>query len=342
MDMENPTSSSADDGASTQSRLESFLAAEDTPDEQEQDQDNQADAQESNDDLDADEQNNSGESPEYQLSDIAKLLGADESSLDVDEDGNVLVKTKIDGQEGKAKFQDLIKSYQLQGHVDKQVRDVAEQRKQVEMQVQAAQQQMQLQQQVIGVYAEAKAIELELGKYANIDWNTYFDQDPVEAVKADRYMRDLQNKHNLKMQEANNAATTITQQQQQQQQQYLAQQRQMLMQALPSWNDESIRSKEDAAIQTDLTSRGFNPQEVNNLSDHRLLLLARDAMLYRQSQAGKDTTAKAVRAAPRIIKPGSSSPVASVAEKTIKQLHANVKTGKAGSVQAWLMASGKV
>jgi hypothetical protein len=340
MDMENPTSSS-DDGASTQSRLESFLAAEDTPDE-DQDQDNQAAAQESDNDLDADEPDNSGESPEYQLSDIAKLLGADESSLDVDDDGNVLVKTKIDGQEGKAKFQDLIKSYQLQGHVDRQVREVAEQRKQVEMQVQAAQQQMQVQQQVMSVYAEAKAIELELSKYANIDWNTYFDQDPVEAVKADRYMRDLQGKHNQKLQEANNASNYITQQQQQQKMQFLEQQRKLLSEALPAWNDESVRRKEDLAIQTDLVSRGFDPKEIDNLSDHRLLLLARDAMLYRQSQAGKDTTTKAVRNAPRIIKPGSSSPAMSTAEKTIKQLHANVKTGKSGSVRDYLLASGKV
>lgn len=342
MDMENPTSSSSDDGASTQSRLESFLAAEDTPEEQDQVQDIQADAQASNDDPSVDEQEQNGESPEYQLSDIAKLLGADESSLDVDEEGNVLVKTKIDGQEGKAKFQDLVKSYQLQGHVDKQVRDVAEQRKQVEMQVQAAQQQMQVQQQVMGVYAEAKAIEMELSKYANVDWNAYYDQDPVEAAKADRYMRDMQTKHNQKMQEANNAQQYIMQQQQLTAQQHLANQQQMLMQALPAWNDEAVKSKESTQIQSDLANRGFNPQEIGNLSDHRLLLLARDAMLYRQSQAGKDTTVKAVRNAPKIIKPGSSSSGVSTQDKTIKQLHANVKTGKSGSVRDWLMATGKV
>lgn len=340
MDMENPTTSQ-EVGASTQSRLESFLAAEEMPEEQDQDQDNQAAAQASNDESSADEQDNSGESPEYQLSDIAKLLGADESSLDVDDDGNVLVKTKIDGQEGKAKFQDLIKSYQLQGHVDRQVREVAEQRKQVEMQVQAAQQQMQVQQQVMGVYAEAKAIEMELNKYANVDWNAYFDQDPVEAAKADRYMRDMQAKHSQKMQEANNAQQYIMQQQQFTQQQHLAAQQQMLMQALPAWNDGEVMKKESTQIQSDLSARGFNPQEIGNLSDHRLLLLARDAMLYRQSQAGKDSTVKAVRNAPKIIKPGSNQS-GNTQDKTIKQLHANVKTGRSGSLRDYLLATGKV
>ena len=340
MDMENPTTSQ-EVGASTQSRLESFLAAEEMPDEQDQDQDNQAAAQASNDESSADEQEQLGESPEYQLSDIAKLLGADESSLDVDDDGNVLVKTKIDGQEGKAKFQDLIKSYQLQGHVDRQVREVAEQRKQVEMQVQAAQQQMQVQQQVMGVYAEAKAIEMELNKYANVDWNAYFDQDPVEAAKADRYMRDMQAKHNQKLQEANNAQQYIMQQQQFTQQQHLAAQQQMLMQALPAWNDGEVMKKESTQIQSDLSARGFNPQEIGNLSDHRLLLLARDAMLYRQSQAGKDSTVKAVRNAPKIIKPGSNQS-GNTQDKTIKQLHANVKTGRSGSVRDYLLATGKV
>lgn len=339
-DMENPTASQ-DAGASTQSRLESFLAAEEMPDEQDQDQDNKADAQASNDESSADEQDNSGESPEYQLSDIAKLLGADESSLDVDDDGNVLIKTKIDGQEGKAKFQDLIKSYQLQGHVDRQVRDVAEQRKQVEMQVQAAQQQMQVQQQIIGVYAEAKAIEMELSKYANVDWNAYFDQDPVEAVKADRYMRELQNKHGQKMQEANKAQQYIMQQQQATTQQNLAQQQQMLIQALPSWNDGEVMKSESSKITSDLSNRGFNSQEIGNITDHRFLLLARDAMLYQQSQAGKDTTTKAVRNAPKIIKPGSNAS-SNTQDKTIKQLHANIKTGRSGSVRDYLLATGKV
>jgi hypothetical protein len=64
-------------------------------------------------------------------------------------------------------------------------------------------------------------------------------------------------------------------------------------------------------------------------------------MLYRQSQAGKDSTAKAVRIAPKIIKPGSNQS-GNTQDKTIKQLHANVKTGRSGSVRDYLLATGKV
>jgi hypothetical protein len=337
MDMENPTSSSTDDGASTQSRLESFLAAEDTP--ESQDQDNQADAQQANDDTDqTDEPSQAEESPEYQLSDIAKLLGADESSLDVGEDGSVLVKTKIDGQEGKAKFQDLIKSYQLQGHVDKQVREAAEMRKAVEQQAQQIQQQMQVQQAIIGQSAELKAIESELAAYQNVDWNTWYNNDPSEASKASHMMQQLQTNYQRKQAEINQAAINFQNEFTQRQQQTLQAEFNSLLKAIPEWSDESKRSSESQAIQKYLGEYGLDTM---NITDHRHMLIVRDAMLYRQSQTGKDKTVKAVRSAPKIIKPGSSQPVNKQADN-IKQLHANVRTGKTGSVRDYLLATGKV
>lgn len=341
MDMENPTSSSTDDGASTLSRLESFLAAEDTP--ESQDQDNQADAQQASDETEsADEHDQDQESPEYQLSDIAKLLGADESSLDVDEDGSVLVKTKIDGQEGKVKFQDLIKSYQLQGHVDRQVREAAEMRKAVEQQAQQLQQQMQVQQALSNQLAEAKAIELEFQKYSNVDWNAWYDQAPADAAKADNQKRALQELYVQKVNEINNAQNYLNNQAGESQKAMLIQEHQALLDKIPDWQDKSKAEAGVGQINADLQLRGFSGRTkelINN--NHELVLLARDAALYRQSQTGKDKTVKAVRSAPKIIKPGSSQPTNKQVDN-IKQLHAQVRTGKTGSVRDYLLATGKV
>lgn len=337
MDQENPTLSDSDSGASTLSRLESFLSAEDAPDEN-QDQDNQADAQEANDESGkADEQEQAEESPEYQLADVAKLLGADESSLDVDEDGSVLIKTKIDGVEGTAKFQDVLKSYQLQGHVDKQVREAAEMRKAAEYQSQQIQQQMQIQQAVMAQSIEIKSIESELNAYSQVDWNAWYDQDPVSAAKASHTLQSLQQQLANKYAEANQKVAQFQSTQEQLKNQTLQHEHEQLMKAIPEWSNATVQREEKQAIHKFLVDRGVNP----DINDHKLLLVIREAMQYKHSQNGKEKTVQAVRAAPKISKPGSSQSVNKQAQN-IKQLHANVKAGKSGSVRDYLLATGTV
>lgn len=359
MDQENPTGTDA--GASTLDRLQNFLSDEvpqkpapsapktdsgtDNDPQEDDGTQNPDDAQDETDDSEkAGEPAQGDETPnEYQLSDIAKLLGADESALDVDENGNVLVKTKVDGQEGKAKFADLLKSYQLQSHVDKQVREVAEQRKAVQEQAQSLQQQMQVQQAVIGKIAEVKAIETELALYQNIDWQALADQDPQRAVKLDLQMRDLQRKHAQTVNEASAAGQQYQQKQTEQMQAALVAERQALLTALPEWSDPAKVEKDKADIKADLKSRGYTDADIEGLRDHKAVLLARDAMLYRKMKAAASTTEKVVRAAPKIIKPGSSQPTNRQATNVQNLKTAVRKSGGSGqSVADYLLASGKV
>jgi len=347
MDQDTPTPDSGGD-ASVLDRLESFLSAGDSQaPEREDDQDAtatpepQADAA-ATEPKPGDGQAQEPETPEYHLADVAKLLGADESALDVDEDGNILVKTKVDGQEGKAKFADLLKSYQLQGHVDKQVREAAEIRKAAIEERQAIQQQIQVQQAVMADIAEAKAMESVLSKYRQIDWQALIDSDPVQAVKLDRQMRDLETQLDAKAKEIDQKQHYIREQSSNQHMATLQQERQALLQAVPEWSDSAKADAEKKAIHADLKARGYSDRDIQGLSDHKAVLLARDAMLYRQQQAAKQTTEKLVRAAPKIIQPGASGQSNRKAT-AIQKLRSEVRqTGSRQSVADYLLATGKV
>lgn len=344
---EQPTSPAAD--ASPIDRLERFLSADEAPEPQaspaptEQRESEQADAPTETDSEPADEQKPDSETPnEYHLSDIAKLLGADESTLDVDDDGNVMVRTKIDGQEGKAKFADLVKSYQLQGHVDKQVREAAEMRKAAQEQAAAVQQQAQIQQHLVGQIADVKAVEAELGKYHAINWRDLYDNDPATAAKLDHQYRELQQQHAQKVEAVNQAHQQIQQQSEQQRQVTLVEERKALLKAVPEWTDDARAAKDKEAIVADLKSRGYSERDLQNLSDHKAVLLARDAWLYRQQQTANKAAEKQVRAAPKIIKPGASGQGNSQA-KTLQNIKSDVRrTGSKQSVVDYLLASGKV
>jgi hypothetical protein len=69
---------------------------------------------------------------------------------------------------------------------------VAEQRKEVEAHKAELQQREQVQRQNIAEYAQAYALDEQLKQYAGIDWNALIDSDPVQAMKFDRQMKDLQ------------------------------------------------------------------------------------------------------------------------------------------------------
>ena len=238
------------------------------------------------------------------------------------------------------KFADLIKSYQLQGHVDKQVREAAEIRKQAFEQAQQVQQHIQVQQAVIGQIAEAKAMESELAQYQGINWTALMDSDPVQAMKLDRQMRDLQSKYQAKVGEINQAQQYIEHQKRQHTSALLQQEQQALMNALPEWSNEAVATKEKQQIAADLRARGFPEKDIQELSDHRLLLMAREAMLYRQGKAATAATEKQVRQAPKIIKPGST---AQKNTSAIQKIHQEVKrTGSRQSVAQYLLATGKV
>lgn len=345
MEQEQPTSPSGD--ASPLDRIEAFLSADDAPASQEQSAPPQNEAPKADvptaQPQPGDQPEREGETPnEYQLSDLAKLLGADESALDVDEDGAILVKTKIDGQEGKAKFSDLVKSYQLQGHVDKQVREAAEIKKAAQEQAQVVQQQLQVQQAVIGKIAEAKAIEAEIGRFQQVDWNGLYDSDPAQAVKLDRQMRDLYARHQHVVGEINQASQFVTQQQQQQRTAMLQAEHQALLNAAPEWANADVANREKQAIAADLKARGFTDSDIQSLADHKAVILARDAMLYRQMQQAGSVTEKQVRAAPKIIKPGSA-PSQNRAQITVQKLKSEVRqSGSKQSVMDYLLATGKV
>lgn len=336
-----PTSSDGD--ASPLDRLEAMLSADDAPEQAKEPQnEDKADVPATDEPEKDGVPEQEGETPEYQLSDMARLLGADESALDVDEDGSLMVKTKIDGVEGTAKFSDLLKSYQLQGHVDKQVREAAEIRKSAIEQSQAIQAQLQVQQQIVGKLAEIKAVEQEYQQYQNVNLDALIDADPVQALKVQQRMRALEGRHQALSNEAQQAVQHIQQAQAQQSQASLQNEAQALMRAIPEWSDTKTADSEREAIKTDLKSRGYSDADIRMLSDHKAVLLARDAMLYRAGKVATDTAAKQVRAAPKIIKPGSSQ-ATNRNMTAIQKIKQEVRTtGSRQSIQDYLLATGKV
>ncbi len=339
MDQENPTA--GDSGASITDRLESYLTASDTTSPPPQDP--QATAPEVNaEPTDSpDEGASEGvQEPQVSTADVAKWLGVDESALDVDEDGSIKVKTKIDGKEGAAKFADLLKSYQTQGHADNKSREVAERERALQARTQEVEQQAQARLQHIEQLGNVAAQEL-MREYQSIDWNTLRVTDPgnYAALKADFQER------NAKLQGVFQATQQQAVQRQAQAErarmEHVQEQAKRLPELIPEWKDEAAASKERDEIRSWAVKAGFEAQEIDGFTMAHHVAVMRKAMLYDKLQSTKPAIENKVRTAPKLVKPGQA--VQNTAGQELRNLKQSiVKSGGRKGIADYLIASGKV
>lgn len=333
---QNPTPTEG--GASTLDRLERYLAAQDAPDQPNQDE--SPDAGASN-DVKPDGDGQQSDEPQVTTSDLAKFLGIDETAIDLDEDGTVKLKTKVDGVEGAAKLQDLLKSYQLQEHVDKKSREAAEREKALQTRQQEVEQQFSQRLQYAENLANIAASQLEQ-EFRSVDWKSLEQTDPGQAA----LMRQkFQERHNELRGVLFNIEQNKAQQEQQQAQarhQMLAQESQKLSQVIPEWKDAAVAGKEQGEIREWALKQGISAQDLDMVAQASHVAVMRKAMLYDKLQQSKASIENKVRKAPVLVKPGQA--VQNSKEMELRNLKQAVKKsgGKADAVEAYLLATGKV
>lgn len=339
METGNPT---ADSGASTLERLESYLASDEPAEAAEQPEQSSAPEEAPNtDEPDSDVQAETDE-PQLSTSDLAKYMGVDESMFDLDDDGNVIVKTKIDGKEGAAKFSELVKNYQLQGHIDNKAREVAEQQRLIQQRMAEVDQAAQSRLQHIESLSQVAQQEL-MREFQSIDWQTLRAIDPGEYAAKQADFQQRGNQIQSVLQQAQMQREQSQYQQQAQFNQFLERQRQILPQILPEWADQDVATKEKAEIKQWGIRSGLDPQFLESVSSAALVKALRNAMLYEKGQSTNAETEKRVRSAPKLVRPGQSVDAKSKASESIRGLKSEIKKsgGKTG-IAEYLLATGKV
>lgn len=351
MSVDNPT---ADGGASVTERIEKILAGSE-PKQEQRDIPQAAQGQESAPETpEVESEAPEGDEPEQSdetqlsLSDVAKILGVEESALDVDEDGTVKVKTKIDGKEGAAKFQELLKSYQLQGHVDARAREAAEMHRQAQERVQQFEAFAQSKaQEFATIYGAAEKLFVE--EFGGINWDDLAKNDPIGYV-------EKQHAYNAKMQKlsqigqaANQERQNFIQQQEYRKQQKLASEMERLSTLVPEWKDEAVANTETKQLVSWLQSIGAHQETIaaihaSEFADAALIKALRIGMLADANKSKAAVLQKMVKAAPKLVRPGQSLNAAERNAETVKGLRQNLRKsgGSRDSFADLLMATGKV
>lgn len=241
---------------------------------------------------------------------LAAALGLPEDALEYDAEGNVVFKAVVDGETQKIKMQDLVKSYQLEGHVNKKSMKLENDRREFEKTRDTAYD--HLTQKITAANNLIGLVEQQLiGELSNIDWDTLRATDPAEwAATRQYYSERVQQIESLKAQTSQTAAELTEEQKQtaaRKQQEFLEGEINKMIADNPSWADQAVMAKEVGEIGKFLASEyGFTPEEIANNMDARLMRMIRDAHAFRSNKQNL-TQKKVPSNVPRFRAPGQQS-----------------------------------
>lgn len=229
---------------------------------------------------------------------------ADAIGWDIDKVSDLELPVKIDGKEGTARIRDLVRSYQLDGHINQKLATLDTDRKTFESK--KVEHERATHERLLKLDAGVKTLERALmGEFAAVDWTKLQTEDPARFNS--EYVA-YQQRYAVMQDIANQIAA--------EQKQYQAQQAEaakakfdeefkLLQAKVPEWTDTGRRNKDKAEIVEVLKDYGISKEEFESLADHRQLLVVRDAVAWRKLQKSKPATLNKVKAAPKLLKPGT-------------------------------------
>ena len=232
---------------------------------------------------------------------LAEHLNVEEDFLE-----NLVVPTKVNGQEVAPTIKDLLSHYSKGESADQKLMDLAEARKKQEAEF--SQKEEQLTQEMGRNQALFSELEALYGGDELKDLEAIRHTDPAEysARIADRQLR---------MQKLDQIRNEMTQLQGQRVNEAYAKtvelEKTRLLSALPEWQDEKTAKTEQADLRNYLKDFGFKDEEIDGqitngvisnygIVDHRAIMLARKAMLYDKSMKTSEPKRAKLKSLPKV------------------------------------------
>jgi hypothetical protein len=229
---------------------------------------------------------------------------------------------KVDGEEYEVTLDELQNGYQRQSDYTRKSQSLAEQRKTYEANLQAVQSERQQYSQALEHLSSTQNSELQ--RFEQVDWKDLKDSDPMEYME--KRLEYQEAKDNIS--QLNNERVRVQRQTQSEMTQALQKKVEaeavMLSSALPEYADPSSNLKDK--VRNYALSLGFPEQEINSITDHRVVLVLHKAMLQDSNSKGL----KKVKSAPKIVKSGTTQSKTQRVKKSVQAKRERLsKTGHA-------------
>lgn len=156
--------------------------------------------------------------------------------------------------------------------------DLAKQKTEFETAQQEFVARQQFQQQHIQAVAKVMAIDERLEQFQKLDWNALTDADPVQALKLDRQMRELQQQRAQQVDGLQQSQAKLTFEQQQATARRQQEAREELSKDIPGFGTAEVQKQ----LLEVGKAAGYKQEELANVQDPRAVKLLHKAYLYDQ------------------------------------------------------------
>lgn len=186
---------------------------------------------------------------------------------------------------------------------------------------------LQQQAEFLNTYVQ-RAHESLLKEMQGINWDQLHQQNPGEWARQSEMFRrkgaELQQMQAQAMQELQQKSQELHESQMKMQQDLLQREQRELLRAIPEWRDDKVADTERAALVEYMRDNGFKAEEINGITDHRALVLARKAMQFdRMKQSGDVAKKKVMKLQKRALKPGAKQNAAEAQRNRERQVVKN-------------------
>lgn len=232
---------------------------------------------------------------------------------------------KVDGQEIEVPLDELLKGYSRMQDYTRKTQKLAEERNTVTAEVEQARAERERYATVIAAMQQ----QLEASAPAEPDWDRLRSEDPIEfGIRWAEHQRREQQRAALTMEQQRLAEIQQYERAQQFKETLEAQQK-ALLEAIPEWTDPQKAKVEKQALLEFGRSNGFSDTELNNVVDHRAVIMLRKAMLY-DNLMSKRADLKPAKSTAPVLKPGAASTVPKAVSDVTR---AKQRLAKSGSLR---------
>lgn len=225
-------------------------------------------------------------------------------------------RVKIDGEEVEVTEDELVKGYSREKDYTRKTQALAEDRKAVQTEKQAAadarDQYVQRLEAVSQIIEQAQPrVDQSLRTTNTAEWSAqmHMHRQWSEQKQAVEAARTAAAQEADREKDAERAA-------------FVRQNREKLPELIPEWRDTKVQEVEVPKLYQHGIERGFSPEEMDDLADSRAVAILRDAMKYRELMDKKPEVQSKLQTV-KTMKPGSPTPSRGQDERRARERLAN-------------------
>jgi ribosomal protein L39E len=241
----------------------------------------------------------------------------EEATQELSED--LTLKVKVDGEEMEVTLAELRNGYSRTADYTRKATALADQRKSLEAEVEAIRAERTQYAQLLPILQQ----QIQQQNAAEPDWDTLYDEDPIEAARLERHWRRTKDEQTQRLAaiqaEQQRLTEEETKQRTQQMQAVVEAERARLPEVIPEWKDQETMMREAQELREWATSNGLTEQDVNSLTQAAHIALIRKAMLYDKGVKNVEKAKQPAKKKARVVRPGSSNSSAKPGSVDIKR-----------------------